>query len=214
MKARENLIRKGNDLQPPQASILGIGGSPRKGGNSDTLLRLMIEGARKHKVEAHGIHLRDVSFQGCIGCERCRKDKICTGLTDGMSFLYPDILDSRGLILVSPTHNYNVTAWMKAFIDRLYCFYNFDRECPRGWSSRLAGQGRKAVIGAICEQVDERDMGFTVDAMRLPLEALGYEIVGVLPVFKVFEKGKVKEDSETLIRAEKLGSDLAEALLR
>jgi multimeric flavodoxin WrbA len=174
----------------------------------------MIDGARKHKVETHGIHLRDVSFQGCVGCERCRKDKICTGLTDGMSFLYPDILESRGLILVSPTHNYNITAWMKAFIDRLYCFYNFNRECPRGWSSRLAGQGRKAVIGAICEQVDERDMGFTVDAMRLPLEALGYEVIGVLPVFRVFEKGKVKEDGEALIRAEQLGSDLADALLR
>jgi len=213
MNARANLIRKGNDLQPPQARILGIGGSPRKGGNSDTLLRVMIEGARKHKVETHGLHLRDVNFQGCVGCERCRKDKICTGLTDGMSFLYPDILDSRGLILVSPTHNYNVTAWMKAFIDRLYCFYNFDRECPRGWSSRLADQGRKAVIGAICEQVDERDMGFTVDAIRLPLEALGYEVIGVLPVFRVFEKGKVREDNEALIRAEKLGSDLAGALL-
>jgi multimeric flavodoxin WrbA len=214
MNARENLIRKGIDLKPSQARILGIGGSPRKGGNSDTLLRSMIGGARKQKVESHGVHLRDVSFQGCVGCEQCRKDKICTGLVDGMSFLYPDIIESRGLILVSPTHNYNVTAWMKAFIDRLYCFYNFDRQCPRGWSSRLADQGRKAVIGAICEQVDERDMGFTVDAMRLPLEALGYEVIGVLPVFKVFEKGKVKEDNEVLIRAEQLGADLAEALLR
>ena len=213
MRTRENLVRKATDLEQPQPRILGIGGSPRKGGNSDTLLRFMLGGARKHKVEAHGVQLRDVSFQGCVGCERCRKDKVCTGLTDGMSFLYPDILESRGLILVSPTHNYNVTAWMKAFIDRLYCFYNFDRECPRGWSSRLAGQGRKAVIGAICEQVDERDMGFTVDAMRLPLEALGYEVVGVLPVFRVFEKGKVREDNEALIRAEQLGSDLAEALL-
>ncbi|MDY0226274.1 MAG: flavodoxin family protein [Desulfomicrobium apsheronum] len=214
MNAREHLISKGTDLKPPQARILGISGSPRKGGNSDTLFRSMIDGARKHKVETHGIHLRDVSFQGCVGCEKCRKDKICTGLTDGMSFLYPDILESRGLILVSPTHNYNITAWMKAFIDRLYCFYNFNRECPRGWSSRLADQGRKAVIGAICEQVDERDMGFTVDAMRLPLEALGYEVIGVLPVFRVFEKGKVKEDGEALIRAEQLGSDLADALLR
>ena len=214
MREWENLIRKGSDLKPPQNRILGIGGSPRKGGNSDTLLRSMLAGARKHNVEAHGAHLRDVCFQGCVGCERCRKDKICTGLTDGMSFIYPDILESRGLVLVSPTHNYNVTAWMKAFIDRLYCFYNFDRQCPRGWSSRLAGQGRKAVIGAICEQVDERDMGFTVEAMRLPLEALGYEVVGVLSVFRVFERGKVKEDNTSLIRAEQLGSDLAEALLR
>jgi len=130
-----------------------------------------------------------------------------------MELLYPEIEAAKGLILGSPTYNYNVTAPMKAFIDRLYCFYEFDRECPRGWSSRLAGQSRKAVIGAICEQVDEKDMGFTIDAMRLPLEALGYEVIGVLPVFRIFEKGKVKEDNEALIRAEQLGSDLAAALL-
>jgi len=213
MNTMESLVRKGTDCEPPQNKVIGFGGSPRKGGNSDTLVKFMLGGAAKHGVETHGVHLRDVNFQGCVGCERCRKDKICTGLTDGMSVLYPDILESRGLILVSPTHNYNVTAWMKAFIDRLYCFYNFDRECPRGWSSRLAGQGRKAVIAAICEQVDARDMGFTVDAMRLPLEALGYEIVGVQTVFRVFEKGKVKEDNEALLKAEQLGSNLAESLL-
>lgn len=213
MNTREKLIRKGLDCGPPQARILGIGGSPRRGGNSDVLLGAMLDGASGRGIETHGLHLRDIRFQGCVGCEKCRKDKVCTGLTDGMSFIYPDILESRGLVLVSPTHNYNVTAWMKAFIDRLYCFYNFDRECPRGWSSRLAGQGRKAVIGAICEQVDERDMGFTLDAMRLPLEALGYDVIGVLPVFRVFEKGKVREDSEALVRAERLGSELAEALL-
>ena len=214
MNAMQRLMRKGVDLEPPQNKILGIGGSPRKGGNSDILLESMLRGAASREVETHGLHLRDVSLQGCIGCERCRKDKICTGLTDGMSFLYPEILDSRGLILISPTHNYNVTAWMKAFIDRLYCFYNFNNECPRGWSSRLAGQKRKAILAAICEQADSKDMGFTIDAMRLPLEALGYEIMGVQTVFKIFEKGKVRKDDEALMHAEQLGSDLAAALLR
>jgi hypothetical protein len=57
-------------------------------------------------------------------------------------------------------------------------------------------------------------MGFTLEAMRLPLEALGYEIVGELPVFGVFDKGKVKENNDILIEAAKLGSDLAESLLR
>ena len=69
-------------------------------------------------------------------------------------------------------------------------------------------------LAAICEQADERDMGFTLDAMRLPLEALGYEIVGVQTVFKIFDKGKVREDKEALLRAEQLGSDLAAALIR
>jgi len=68
-------------------------------------------------------------------------------------------------------------------IDRLYCFYNFDDNRPGGWSSRLAGQGRKAILAAICEQKNKDDMGFTLDAMRLPLEALGYEIIGELPVW-------------------------------
>lgn len=101
---------------------------------------------------------------------------------------------------------------MKAFIDRLYCFYNFADTIPRQWSSNLANQGRKAVLAAICEQEDVKDMGFTLEAMRLPLEALGYDIVGELPVFRIFHRGKVKDDQEALAKAGKLGTLLGQAL--
>lgn len=214
MSSFDEQIKQGVNAKPPKLRVLGIGGSPRKGGNSDILLKHILKGISENKITADSHQLRDFQYQGCIGCERCRKDKICTGLKDGMSIIYPDILESQGLILVSPTHNYNVTAWMKAFIDRLYCFYNFDNNRPRGWSSRLAGQGRKAVLAAICEQENKGDMGFTLDAMRLPLEALGYEIIGELSVFSIFDRGKVKENNEVLIKATKLGSDLAQSLLR
>jgi multimeric flavodoxin WrbA len=207
------LIQKSSNSKPPKSKVLGIGGSPRKGGNSDVLLKHMLNAVTKNKIIIESFQLRDFQYQGCIGCERCRKSKICTGLKDGMSLFYPDIIECQGLILVSPTHNYNVTAWMKAFIDRLYCFYNFDDNRPRGWSSRLAGQGRKAVLAAICEQKNKDDMGFTLEAMRLPIEALGYEIIGELPVFSMFDRAKVKENSEILTKASKLGSDLAESLL-
>ena len=129
-----------------------------------------------------------------------------------MSVLYPEVHQARGLVLVSPTHNYNITSWMKAFIDRLYCFYTFAETRPRAWSSRLAGQGRKAVLAAICEQEDQKDMGFTLEAMRLPLEALGYEIVGELPVFRIFDRGKVKDNGEVLASAKGLGEELALSL--
>jgi len=214
MSSFEDLIQKGINAETPESKVLGIGGSPRKGGNSDVLLKHILKAVTENGITADRFQLRDFQYQGCIGCERCRKDKICTGLKDGMSLIYPDILQSQGLVLVSPTHNYNVTAWMKAFIDRLYCFYNFDNNRPRGWSSLLAGQGRKAVLAAICEQENKADMGFTLEAMRLPLEALGYEIIGELPVFSIFDRAKVKENSEILNTATKLGSKLAEALLR
>ncbi len=176
------------------------------------LLRQILKRVTENSIPATEIKLRDYQYQPCIGCERCRKDKLCTGLNDGMSLLYPKIIESRGLVLVSPTHHYNVTAWMKAFIDRLYCFYNFDNRRPRRWSSQLAGQGRKAVLAAVCEQADIADIGFTLDAMRLPLEALGYKIIGELPVLAIFDRAKVKEEKEILSKASNLGAELAKSL--
>ena len=213
MRSFDDLIQNGFS-QPPEAKVLGIGASPRKDGNSDVLLVRMLKAAAEHGITTDGLQLRDFQYQGCIGCERCRKDKICTGLKDGMSLIYPDLFECRGLILVSPTHHYNVTAWMKAFIDRLYCFYDFDDHRPRRWSSRLAGQGRKAVLAAVCEQKGKDDMGFTLEAMRLPLKALGYDIIGELPVFSIFDKAKVKEHNDILVEAAKLGSKLAQSLWR
>jgi len=212
MKSNSDSVQEGIRHHFTNRRIIGIVGSPRKNGNSDILLNHILSGAKEANVFTERIHLRDYQFQPCIGCEKCRKDTICTGLNDGMSLLYPKILESQGLILISPTHNYNVTAWMKAFIDRLYCFYTFDNNRPRGWSSRLENQGRKAVVAAVCEQKSKEDMGFTLEAMRRPLTALGYEIIGELMVFAVFDKGKVKEKKDILVRASKLGVDLAKSL--
>lgn len=196
----------------PESKVMGFSGSPRKGGNSDIILQHILNGVTENQFPTDSLRLADCQYQPCIGCERCRKDKICTGLMDGMSFLYPKIINAKGLVLVSPTHNYNITAWMKAFIDRLYCFYDFNNNRPRGWSSRLADQGRKAVIAGVCEQKSKEDMGFTLDAMRRPLEALGYEIIGELTVFGVFDKAGVKKQSSTMIKATELGSNLAKLI--
>ena len=204
--------KEGIIVNETATQILGVGGSPRKNGNSDILLTHILKGAKAAGIDAFGRRLRDFEFKSCTGCEKCRKDKTCTGLNDGMTLLYPDILQCRGLVLVSPTHTYNVTALMKAFIDRLYCFYDFTETRPRKWSSRLAGQNRKAVICAICEQEEKENMGFTLDAMRIPLESHDYEIVDAVAVFGVFDRGKVKDHSDALDRAEAAGKTLARAL--
>ena len=190
------------------AKILGISGSPRKGGNSDTLLKHILAGAENAGTATEAIHLRDYQFQGCIGCEKCRKAGQCIGLQDGMQIIYPKITEASGMVLVSPTHNHNVTAWMKAFIDRLYCYYNFSEERPGSWSSRLAGQNRRAVIASIGEQKSyEEGVGFTLNAMRIPIEDLGYQVIGELPVLGVFKKGGISK--QILEKAESLGGQLA-----
>ena len=97
MKTLSTLIKanKGNIL--PVNEVLGVGGSPRKNGNSDLLLKQVLAGVCQENIECSLVQLRDVQFQGCIGCEKCRKDKICTGLNDGMSLIYSEIISSKGI---------------------------------------------------------------------------------------------------------------------
>lgn len=68
------------------------------------------------------------------------------------------------------------------------------------------------MLSAVCEQEDIADMGFTLEAMRRPLAALGYEIVGELPVFTVFDRAGVKENKDVMAAAVKLGTDLAKSI--
>ncbi|MBO8128359.1 MAG: flavodoxin family protein [Peptococcaceae bacterium] len=193
--------------------ILGLSGSPRAGGNTDVLLNQFLKGAEAEGAQTEKIYLRDYVIQPCIGCERCRKDKTCTRLFDGMQLLYPKVEEAQGLILGSPAHNLNVTAWVKAFIDRLYPYYNFTDDRPRKYSSRLAGQGRKAIVYGVCEQNShEEGMGFTLSAMREPLRFLGYEVIKEFSVAGIFDRGAVREDKEILKAAFEDGRRLAQAI--
>ncbi|MHC4277839.1 MAG: flavodoxin family protein [Planctomycetota bacterium] len=194
--------------------VSGIGGSPRKGGNSDILMKRFLKGAGDEGIATEEIQLRDYQFQPCNGCERCRKDKRCTGLQDGMQLIYPKIREASGMVLISPIYSYNVTALMKSFIDRLYCFYNFADERPGYWSSQLAEQGRKAIIAVVGEQAsrEEGGMDLTLETLHRSIKALGYEVIGELPVLGVFHKGKIKKYPEELEKAEQLGKLLAKSI--
>jgi multimeric flavodoxin WrbA len=192
--------------------ILGVSGSPRRGGNSDRVLETILAGASERGADTETLYLSDMEIWSCVGCERCRKDKVCTRFEDDLTPFYPKINQADGIVLVTPVHNYNLTAWMKAFIDRLYCFYDFDNQHPRGWSSRLAQRGKAAALAIVAEQVDPKDFGITMEAMRLPMEAYGYKIVGELAVPGVFAAGVVADQPEVLERAARLGRDQAAAL--
>jgi multimeric flavodoxin WrbA len=193
--------------------VLGIGGSPRSNANSQALVQAILDGAGEAGCETEAVQLKDYTFSSCIGCERCRKDKACTGLNDGMSLLYSKIEAARGLVVATPVHFYNLSALMKAFIDRLYCYLDFDMESrPRGWSSRLADQGRMALVAAVAEQMSKQDMGYAIPAMADPLQSLGYDVHTEIPVFGLFDRGRLKQCSDILEHGRSKGRTFGEAL--
>ncbi len=188
--------------------VLAIGASPRQHGNTDILLEWIGQGVAAAGGVATTIQLRQYQVQPCTGCERCRRDKICTGQYDAMQLLYPQIEAAAALVLASPTHHYNVTAWMKAFIDRLYCYYDFSDHRPRRWTSRLAGRSRTALVVTVAEQPDPADVGFALEAMQLPLEALGFKVVDKLAVQPFFDRGAVRRDPDLAQRFQTAGRNL------
>ena len=193
--------------------VLGIGGSPRRGGNSDILMKRMLTGVQDGGVETEEVQLRNYQFQSCIGCELCRRKKHCVGLLDGMQLIYPKIEEASGLIVISPIYSYNMTALMKAFIDRLCAFYDFSEQRPGQWASRLEKQGRKAIVAVIGEQPNEAGgMDLTLETFRRSINALGYKIIDELPVMGIFHKGRIKDLPEVLDQAEALGRKLAASL--
>ena len=192
--------------------VPGISGSPRARGNTARLLTEILRGVSDAGGETSAVSLSGYTIEGCIGCERCRRDRTCTRFNDGMTLLYPRIVDADALVLGSPVYHYNVTSQMKAFIDRLYAFYDFTDERPRGYSSRLADRERKAVVFAVGEQADPADLGVALEALSLPLRPLGYEVVAELPVLSCFEPGIIEKKEEVLAQAYRCGRELASAL--
>lgn len=189
-----------------------VNGSPRKGGNTASVLKKIAEGLEKEEVSTELVNLSDYEIHPCIGCEQCRKDKTCTRFYDGMHLLYPKIEESRGLVAGSPTYSYNMTPVMKAFIDRLYPYFNFENPRPGPYSSRLQNQGRKLVVMTVGEQNEAKELGYTIPAMRDAIAVLGYEAVAELTVTGHFASGSVKKDAEVLERAFETGIKLARHL--
>jgi multimeric flavodoxin WrbA len=112
-------------------NIVLINGSPRKNWNTDLLLQEAAKGAESVGAHTETIHLYDMDFKGCRSCMACN-------LKDGKSFgrcawqddlkpVLDKINDADGLILGSPIYWGDVTAEMRAFLERfLFQYTNFD----------------------------------------------------------------------------------------
>ncbi|MFZ3253071.1 MAG: flavodoxin family protein [Syntrophales bacterium] len=115
--------------------ILGLDGSPRKNGNTEKLVRAVLEGAAEKGAEAEFHKLAKEKISPCLGCIGCRETGVCV-INDDMQRLYARIQDSDAIVIGSPVYLWQVTAQTKVFMDRLLPFLAPD------YSTRLTGKKR------------------------------------------------------------------------
>lgn len=103
--------------------VVAINGSPRKSGNTATLIHAVLEGARAAGAETVEAHLHTLDMKGCMGCLSCRTKHGVCAQQDGLSPFLEQIKTCDALVVGCPIYMYRISGQMKLFVDRVYSLY-------------------------------------------------------------------------------------------
>ena len=111
--------------------VIAINGSPRKGWNTDTLLKKALEGAASAGADTEMVYLYDLKFRGCVSCLACKLQKEprpnrCV-LRDDLTAVLDRVHEADAVILGSPIYFSEITGEARSFLERfLFQYLNYD----------------------------------------------------------------------------------------
>lgn len=181
--------------------VIAFNGSPRKGGNTEQMIKAVFGPLEKAGIECELVQIGGKPVRGCTACRKCREKEPgkCTIKDDIVNKCIKKARKADGIILGSPTYFADVTAEMKALIDRL------------GYVSMGDGRFLERKVGAAVVAVRRGGSIHAFDTMNHLMQISGMYIVGStywnLGIGR--NKGDVKQDSEGLKNMQDLGSNMA-----
>ncbi len=100
--------------------VVAFNGSSRKDANTAILMRRVLDELGKEGIDTEFIQLAGEALRGCIACRKCfeRKDKRCAVDTDNLNQYLAKMIEAQGILLGSPVYFTDVTANMKALMER------------------------------------------------------------------------------------------------
>jgi len=99
---------------------LAINGSPRQEGNTYYLLREVLNPLENAGWDSEMLQVGGKEIRGCIACYKCfeNQDKYCSVNTDMFNTILEKMVQADALIMGSPTYFTDVSAELKAVLDR------------------------------------------------------------------------------------------------
>jgi multimeric flavodoxin WrbA len=183
---------------------VGISGSPRRAGNSATLLQAALQGAAAAGAETALVHLNDLTYRGCQACADCGRGGECI-LEDGLTPVLATLREADVWLLASPIYHDGLSGQFKAFFDRCAAWEG---------QNRLPGRRRAA---RIITYMDKRREDYLQVARAVPLYLGWMGDFGEVPVTEGAELGPADAAAaraDLLAEAEALGRGLVEELGR
>ena len=128
--------------------ILAISCSPRKEGNTVTLLNQALAGAKADGADVELFSVAGKKIEPCLACRACGKEGICAQ-KDDMQPLYDKILAADGIIFGTPVYFYTMTAQCKAIMDRTIALNHPDRNMANKVGGIVVVAGSQGNITAV-----------------------------------------------------------------
>ncbi|HOL42263.1 flavodoxin family protein [Methanospirillum sp.] len=100
--------------------VVAFLGSPRPDGNSEHLVRRVFDILESNGIETEMVRIGGKPLHGCLACMKCYETRNgqCANQTDDLNDYIEKMREADGIIFASPTYFADVTAEMKALIDR------------------------------------------------------------------------------------------------
>ena len=100
--------------------VTAFNGSARNGGNTAIMLKLVLEELQDRGIDTELIQLSGENIPGCTACYKCfkNKDQRCAIEGDLINDALEKMLEADGILLGSPSYFSDVSAGMKALIER------------------------------------------------------------------------------------------------
>jgi multimeric flavodoxin WrbA len=188
--------------------VLGLFGSPRRGGNTDLLLEEALKGAEKEGAKVERLYLSDFTVTPCKECHGCDHTGNCV-ILDDMQKIYPQLLEADVVILASPIFFYGVTAWAKALIDRSQAFWA-RKYLLKDPSFGKEGKKRKGFFISVGATKGVKVFDGAVLTVKYFFDVLSAEYMGELVLRGVEAKGDILKHPEALQQAFEAGRRLVQ----
>lgn len=191
----------------PTKKLLVLIGSPRRGGNSSTLAEAVQRGAESVGTQVK-VRFIDSYISGFLrDCRTCRlPDGECSIADNYRELFVNEYLTSDGVVFCTPIYWYGVSAQVKAFLDRTFCYYAASYPASQEVVAGMSGKRIGLVLAS-----EETYPGASLGIVHQIQEFSRYthsDLVGVVRGIGNSRSEVIKDPDSPISASEKLGRDL------
>ncbi len=178
--------------------IVCLLGSPRKDGNSDFVAKRLVDLAAGRGARVESFKLNSLTYRGCQACMGCKTGADRCILRDDLAKVLKAAAEADTLVMASPIYYSDITAQLKAFIDRTFSYLTPDY-LSNGHAGRLDA-GKKLVFIQTQGRPDERAYEEVFEKIKLFFAWYGFDQAYLIRACAVQNPGDVM-DREDIFEA-------------